>query len=470
MGDRIVFADGRYDPQGGAGRRLLAHELAHVVQQRGSPIVPQARLAISAPDTPAERAADAVAGAVSTGAAAPRLTPIGATLQRQALPATSAERCVTTYSAAGGFRALVDLVRAAETRLIACGYTTADDRIHVLRGIYYGTTWSADYLDEGSPVRNLGFQTYTASTTPDDPRSCLDCGLFDALRQSQDVNDDGRRVDFGHLIIGMDARRSWTARNVPIPSQGGTGLAIATWVGDLGGGAAMLSVARITNPRRRAVDFFRGTDFGGSINLEGDVAGYLVGADLSSPDAVAAPVMPGNGMIADALESYLLPAAGSTGTNWDTRCQDFLRMMGGAMGSSGTLTNRVAVVSGLASQIEGFACWYLVNRLRQTGRLSLTSLRAASGHIGGASQEVATVFVDALEHCVTHPGSALAASGSGPAPTPPSTPSGACQVAIAALEVAERAQQYGEAVERRAREIGEELEGGVRDLRRRFGL
>jgi hypothetical protein len=34
-GERVVFARGRYDPQSEAGRRLLAHELAHVVQQTG---------------------------------------------------------------------------------------------------------------------------------------------------------------------------------------------------------------------------------------------------------------------------------------------------------------------------------------------------------------------------------------------------------------------------------------------------
>jgi hypothetical protein len=34
VGSDIVFAPGRYDPRGAAGRRLLGHELAHVVQQR----------------------------------------------------------------------------------------------------------------------------------------------------------------------------------------------------------------------------------------------------------------------------------------------------------------------------------------------------------------------------------------------------------------------------------------------------
>jgi len=35
VGDHIVFADGRYSPGTTAGRRLLAHELAHTIQHRG---------------------------------------------------------------------------------------------------------------------------------------------------------------------------------------------------------------------------------------------------------------------------------------------------------------------------------------------------------------------------------------------------------------------------------------------------
>jgi hypothetical protein len=34
VGEHVVFAPGQYEPRGDAGRRLLAHELAHVVQQR----------------------------------------------------------------------------------------------------------------------------------------------------------------------------------------------------------------------------------------------------------------------------------------------------------------------------------------------------------------------------------------------------------------------------------------------------
>jgi hypothetical protein len=35
LGTKIVFAPGEYAPDTAAGKRLMAHELAHVMQQRG---------------------------------------------------------------------------------------------------------------------------------------------------------------------------------------------------------------------------------------------------------------------------------------------------------------------------------------------------------------------------------------------------------------------------------------------------
>jgi hypothetical protein len=72
IGRDIVFGGGQWAPQTPRGRRLLAHELAHVVQQRAFADV------VSAPvgpaDTAHERDAHAAAEAVSAGAPAPVLT------------------------------------------------------------------------------------------------------------------------------------------------------------------------------------------------------------------------------------------------------------------------------------------------------------------------------------------------------------------------------------------------------------
>ncbi|GAA2759454.1 hypothetical protein GCM10009872_48140 [Actinopolymorpha rutila] len=59
-GSDIFFSPGRYQPYTATGRQLLAHELAHVVQQAGAPAAVQTK-AVSTPGDAAERAANAAA-------------------------------------------------------------------------------------------------------------------------------------------------------------------------------------------------------------------------------------------------------------------------------------------------------------------------------------------------------------------------------------------------------------------------
>ncbi len=87
VGSDVVFAQGQYQPRQEPGRRLIAHELAHVVQQRHATAVSTpASWRIGAPDAPAEREAEAAAAAVVGSGMAPG--PLGAApsapmLQRQ---------------------------------------------------------------------------------------------------------------------------------------------------------------------------------------------------------------------------------------------------------------------------------------------------------------------------------------------------------------------------------------------------
>ena len=62
LGDDVVFRDGLYAPSTHDGRRLLAHELTHVVQQKstGAAATPDA-YTVGAPNSPQEQIADAVA-------------------------------------------------------------------------------------------------------------------------------------------------------------------------------------------------------------------------------------------------------------------------------------------------------------------------------------------------------------------------------------------------------------------------
>jgi hypothetical protein len=63
VGKKIVFDQGRYAPQSPSGRRLLAHELAHVVQQEFASPSSAARLPMGEPGSAHELAADRAANA-----------------------------------------------------------------------------------------------------------------------------------------------------------------------------------------------------------------------------------------------------------------------------------------------------------------------------------------------------------------------------------------------------------------------
>ncbi|HYH79034.1 MAG TPA: DUF4157 domain-containing protein [Longimicrobium sp.] len=68
VGRDVVFGAGRYAPSSADGRRLIAHELAHVVQQSGSAATAiQPSLQVGPSDAPEEREAHAAADAVAAG-------------------------------------------------------------------------------------------------------------------------------------------------------------------------------------------------------------------------------------------------------------------------------------------------------------------------------------------------------------------------------------------------------------------
>lgn len=67
VGNDIVFAEGRYQPYTSDGRRLLAHELTHVVQQDRAASTGVQGHGISNPGDASEREAGAIADAVAAG-------------------------------------------------------------------------------------------------------------------------------------------------------------------------------------------------------------------------------------------------------------------------------------------------------------------------------------------------------------------------------------------------------------------
>jgi len=67
VGNHVAFATGEYQPRTAPGRRLLAHELAHVVQQRGSSD-PGSDLRLGSPQDSAENEASSAEVSLEVGA------------------------------------------------------------------------------------------------------------------------------------------------------------------------------------------------------------------------------------------------------------------------------------------------------------------------------------------------------------------------------------------------------------------
>jgi hypothetical protein len=84
VGRKVVFAAGKYAPTTPAGRRLLAHELTHVVQQNTVNMPGSGHIEVGATGTRQEAEADRAEQAVASGATAPHPTSLKTrALQRQ---------------------------------------------------------------------------------------------------------------------------------------------------------------------------------------------------------------------------------------------------------------------------------------------------------------------------------------------------------------------------------------------------
>ncbi|WP_196240329.1 DUF4157 domain-containing protein [Dyella choica] len=87
VGNHIVFGGGQYAPERPTGQRLLAHELAHVVQQSSMPCTTHP-LTVDPDDSPYEQSADATADAVLSGRPVPANSSASTALIASRAPAT----------------------------------------------------------------------------------------------------------------------------------------------------------------------------------------------------------------------------------------------------------------------------------------------------------------------------------------------------------------------------------------------
>jgi len=101
VGHHVVFGQGQYSPTTAAGRRLLAHELTHVVQQSAAGATTAQPFNVGPANSPAECEADAIANAVAADTPMPLISRIStARLHRSRLAGTSANEPILNLGSA----------------------------------------------------------------------------------------------------------------------------------------------------------------------------------------------------------------------------------------------------------------------------------------------------------------------------------------------------------------------------------
>ena len=86
VGNDVVFQSGKYEPESDSGKRMLAHELTHVVQQRSGPVAgtpAPGGIKVSNPSDAFEQAAEGSADRVMTGTAPTPAATAPAAVQRE---------------------------------------------------------------------------------------------------------------------------------------------------------------------------------------------------------------------------------------------------------------------------------------------------------------------------------------------------------------------------------------------------
>ena len=268
-GRDIYFAPGTHAPETPNGQHLLAHELAHILQQGGAPHAgrsPRASgpISVGRADDPLEHEAERAAGAVSAGGRVPdsALTrgvdqPVGRMVRRQPTPAGP-----TTVTLPGP----VEVAWGKDTFRIEFEFSDRDGGRFVFVVNYLGPHPVAGPFVVGKS---------TKISLMVDPRR-LNPGV---LRQSQttlevDLNGDGRRVAKLIDTIEFDDRPGTRGRrhDLVIRDQGSSVAAISLWVLDPAARPAdKLATAPEESPGEKAnFKLLYGTGFDAEALIDGD--------------------------------------------------------------------------------------------------------------------------------------------------------------------------------------------------------
>ncbi len=346
----VVFARGAYAPTQDAGRRLIAHELTHVVQQGNG------RNASLQCDTPPAQPAPA-------GGASPAAQPAPAGGAPPAAPAPAVPCPPTAAVKAATLSQYVDLMKCAETKL----GLPPRDMLTVFRQLYYGSqAWSVS----SNPVWD---DVVKCPRSVGDPRPSLGRFLLDSLQGSQEVSG----VDVGHVFVGLESMMCPTPKvtpaqtvlgmhaNVDLPNED-----FATWGGDLGAAVSAhsacpgLGAAAATNDdcfhlagSLPLTDYLKAS--APDQDLQGDIDSFVLRAQGLGVPCVGSgqktATLP-SGNLSDVFQSYYNNASSALGTAHASNAHCFLDAIGATLDPTGkTITNRAVIVGPLQARVAEFA-------------------------------------------------------------------------------------------------------------------
>ncbi|HEX8167054.1 MAG TPA: DUF4157 domain-containing protein [Beijerinckiaceae bacterium] len=200
VGPEVVFGAGEYRPQTSAGRSLLAHELAHVVQQRQAGGM-QLKSQLNGAADAAEREADSVAGRVAAGERVSISAAPGSVIQRDMkdknlkVPLGHFEIDMTKAEVKGGL--------TGEEGTISF---TPNDKAPVARSddtkTHYGTLhWSFDADGVAGKVTKEAYRV--APGVSDTYRAAL--GEFDKFYKNPPDRENGRMDESPRFLADLDS-------------------------------------------------------------------------------------------------------------------------------------------------------------------------------------------------------------------------------------------------------------------------
>ena len=519
-GSDVYFNEGKYNPSGTEGGRLLAHELVHTVQQNGAstnsvqrtPTCPQSRardentrsqtsdgilpnnavfltndnkliiqdfainsnaLPIGIANTAAwQRTMSMIVGDPSTLMAVEGFTDCNGSMRENlslrqsrvrsvinAMPPTAQARILlqgawsaTSYlasndtvenrarnravvitfrsartprgvancdmlSRANNLDEYLFLVRCAETRLGLTRTSDAPRMLSVLRQLYYGSgNWSNSPNAIWDDVIND-----RPWSEGDNPERVLGSPLFNALKASQVVTDNGVATDIGHLLSGMDAMRQVHDVSATVGSFRGITMsavtsvsndAWATWAGDVGSAAAEYTVdVAFLNLPQTYLDYYQ--QYASNSDMEGNIDGFTIWTasntrQIRQGQAFQNLVL--NAPVSEVLMNYYRLTNSEEGRLRSDKFKNFVESYGGVV-NGGQITNRAAFESRLLPQIREFALLFFGNLMRgvfrnaqpSSGGSSSTGTPPRSVSLGSllselhiASVEMTRLFVDWL--------------------------------------------------------------------------